>query len=158
MLVFAAAALAQPVLKVGVPPPLFSLQNLDGKTVSLNSYLANRVIILSFFASWSKSCQQEILFLQELATRYKQENLKIIGISYDRKLAELKGFVSNNNLCIDILPDTKLKTLKDFRILILPTLFVIDKSGNIHNIYVDFDENVKEAVSKEIAQLLNSSK
>jgi peroxiredoxin len=158
IIAFAAAALAQPVLKVGAVSPSFALQNLQGKTINLTRYLGNQVIILGFFASWSKSCQQEIGFLQELAAKHKGESLKIIGISYDRKIAELKGFVVNNNLSIEILHDEKLKTLKDFRILILPTLFVIDQGGNINNIFVDFDDNVKEAVFAETDKLLKPAK
>ena len=154
----ATSVVANPILKVGAASPSFVLQNLEGGTISLTRYLSNQVIILSFFASWSKSCQQEILFLQELASKHKKDNLKIIAISYDRKIDELKEFVRNTNLSIEILHDKKLKTLKDFRILILPTLFIIDKSGNINSIFVDFDDNVQEAVSKETDQLLKPSK
>jgi peroxiredoxin len=56
------------------------------------------------------------------------------------------------------LHDKKLETLKDFRILILPTLFVIDQSGNINSIFVDFDENVQKAVLTETEKLLKPSK
>lgn len=147
-------ALAKPVLKVGSPSPSFSLPNLNGKTVSLEEYLGKKVIVLSFFASWSKSCQEEILFLQDLHKKYRWKGVKVIGVSFDRKLKKLNSFVNENNIRFEILHDKKLKTLKDFRILIIPTLFVIDKEGNIKSIYVDFDKNVEKALSKEIQKLL----
>ncbi len=150
----AGPVLAKPVLNVGSISPPFELPDLDGKTVDLQDYLGNNVVVLSFFASWSKSCQQEIIFLEELSKKYNQNNLKIIAISYDRKLEDLKSFVSENNLSIKILLDKKLKTLKDYRILIIPTLFLIDRSGNIKSVYVDFDSNVEKAVSQEIEKLL----
>ena len=145
------SASAKPALKVGSPSPSFELPNLEGKTVSLSDYLGKKVIVLSFFASWSRSCQQEILFLQDLS---KNKGLKILGVSFDRKLKNLKSFINENTIGFEILHDKKLKTLKDFRILIIPTLFVIDKEGNIKSIYVDFDKNVKKAVSKEVQKLL----
>ncbi len=151
VLLLGISASAKPALKVGSPSPSFDLPNLEGKTVSLKDYLGKKVIVLSFFASWSKSCQQEILFLQDLS---KNKGLKILGVSFDRKLKNLKSFINENKIGFEILHDKKLKTLKDFRILIIPTLFVIDKEGIIKSIYVDFDQNVKKAVSKEVQKLL----
>ena len=151
----AVPALAKSALKTGSPPPKFSLPNLAGKKVGLEKYLGKKVIILSFFASWSKSCQKELLFLNKLAKKYQKSDLKIIGISFDKKLPELKSFLANNELTFDILRDKKLKTLRDYRILIIPTMFVIDKSGNLNNIYVDFDQNIEQALAKTIPKLLS---
>ncbi|MFH1684081.1 MAG: TlpA disulfide reductase family protein [Candidatus Margulisiibacteriota bacterium] len=145
------SATAKPALTTGSAPPLFSLSNLEGKTVSLDKHLGKKAIILSFFASWSKSCQQEISFLQELA---KNKKIEVLGISYDRKLNDIQALAAENKLNFNILHDKKLTTLKDYRILIIPTLFVIDQSGNISSVYVDFDKNVEEAVSAEIKKLL----
>jgi peroxiredoxin len=147
-------AFAKPGLKIGSPPPALSLPDLNGKTVELEDYLGKKVIVLSFFASWSRSCQEEILFLQELHQKYRWKGVKVIGVSFDRKLKKLESFINENNIRFELLHDKKLKTLKDFRILIIPTLFVIDKEGNVRSIYVDFDQNVKEAVSQEIKKLL----
>ena len=149
------SAVAKPALKVGSSSPSFSLKNIsNGKTVDLNWYLGKKPVILSFFASWSKSCQKEILFLQQLHEKYGYEKIKIIGISYDRKASKLLQFITANKLEFTIAHDKKLKTLKDFRILIIPTLFVIDKSGQIKSVYVDFDKNVEKAVATEIKKLL----
>ncbi|MEA3493689.1 MAG: TlpA disulfide reductase family protein [Candidatus Margulisiibacteriota bacterium] len=140
---------AKSALEIGSPPPELKL---------IEPYLGNRVIILNFFASFSKSCKGEAIFLQELSKKYGKKGLKVIGVSFDRKSKKLKQFIDENNLSYKIFHDKKLKTLKDYRILILPTLFVIDKPGNIKNIYVDFDKNVSEALSKEIKDLLAPSK
>ncbi|KPJ64865.1 hypothetical protein AMJ44_12000 [candidate division WOR-1 bacterium DG_54_3] len=150
----AVPAFAQPVLKIGSSPPSFTLSNLKGEIIYLDRYLGNNIILLSFFASWSKSCREEILFLKELDDQYRKKGLKIIAISFDRKLEKLQSLVDTHDLKFDVLHDKKLTTLKDFRILIIPTLFVIDGEGKIKSIYVDFDENVEKALSKEIQMLL----
>lgn len=149
------AATAKPVLKIGSPAPSFSLKNIDnGKAVDLDWYLGKKPVILSFFASWSKSCQKEIGFLQKLQDKYGAEKIKIIGISYDRRASKLKSYLAKNKLDFTIANDKKLKTLKDFRILIIPSLFVIDREGTIKSIYVDFDKNVEKAVSKELQKII----
>ena len=151
-------ALGKTALKIGEVCPSFELKNTAGKTVALNQYLGKSPIILSFFSSWSKSCKKEIEFLNTLADQYEKKNIVFIGISFDRKTKDLDSFLAKNKVSFEIIHDKKLKTLKDFRILIIPTLFVIDKEGNIKSIYVDFDKNVKEAVSKEVKKLLEPPK
>jgi len=154
VVLMATAVIAKPTLKIGSTAPSFKLPTLSGKTVDLDWSLGKRIVVLSFFASWSKSCQAEAAFLNDLAAKYNYNDVKIIGVSYDRKSEALRKYVSENKIRYTIVHDKKLKTLKDFRILIIPTLFVIDQQGKIKNIYVDFDKNVKEALALEIKQLL----
>jgi peroxiredoxin len=144
--------------EIGSPPPPFKLPDLNGRTVMLQDHLKKDAVLISFFTSWSKSCAEEISFLQSLSKKYKEKGLTVIGISFDRKAAELRSFASKNKIDFTILQDRKLQMLKDYRILIIPTLFVIDKEGNIKSIYVDFDQNVEKAVSEEIGRLLNPPK
>lgn len=132
----------------------FKLPALSGKTISLEQSLGSKLTILSFFASWSKSCKAEVDFLQDLHEKYGRKGIKIIGVSFDRKTKALKKFVEDQEITFAIAHDKKLKTLKDYRILIIPTLFVIDRRGIIQSIYVDFDKNVKEALTQEIKKLL----
>jgi peroxiredoxin len=131
----------------------FKLPTLSGKTISLEQSLGSKLTILSFFASWSKSCKAEIAFLEQLNKKYGSKGIKIIGVSFDRKTKALKQFVKDQEITFTIAHDRKLKTLKDYRILIIPTLFVIDRQGIIQSIYVDFDKNVKEALTQEIDKL-----
>ena len=147
------AAIAKPTLKIGSTAPSFKLPTLSGKTVDLDWSLGNRVIVLSFFASWSKSCQAEAAFMNDLAAKYSYNDVKIIGVSYDRKSEALSDYVAENKPSYTIVHDKKLRTLKDFRILIIPTLFVIDQAGKIRNIYVDFDKNVEQAVREDLKKL-----
>jgi len=153
-LALAFPCLAETDLKIGSPPPPFELPNLKNESFSLNHYLGKQITILAFFTSWSKSCQEEINFLKSLRDGEKDKKLEIFGISFDRKIKDLSRFVAENPIDFEILYDRKLATLKDYRIIIIPTLFIIGKDGNIINIYVDFDENVKAAIQRDINQLL----
>jgi len=155
VLAFSLPCLAGTNLKIGNPPPPFELPNLKNQVVSVDQFLGKEVTILSFFTSWSKSCQEEINFLKALWEQEKGKKLNILGISFDRKTNDLSTFLAQNQIGFDILHDKKLVTLKDYRIIIIPTLFVIDKNGKILNIYVDFDENVKAAIQRDIHQLLS---
>src|SRR3989339_746559 len=149
----ASAALAEPVVKPGDSTPVIKLQNTRGEMVKIHPSLGNKPTLLCFFASWSKPCQEEMAFLQTLAG----EKVNIYGVSFDRKLKDLKEFIAASKIDFEVVHDAKLKTINDYGVIILPSLFVMDYEGKITNIYADFDDNVKEAVTNELKTLTTPS-
>ena len=140
-------------LNIGDPVPALTLPSLQGKNVELSSLVGSKPTLIAFWTTWSKSCQAEISFLQSLENTYG-EKLNIIGISLDRKAADVEQFIAQNNITFTVLVDKKQKYLDDFRVLIIPTLFVVGKDGSLKNIYVDFEEGSKKSVSDEVRRLL----
>jgi len=116
--------------------------------INLDNLTEKGPVLISFFASWSNPCREEIIFLNEIAKKHK--DIKIIGIAFDRKLDKLEKFIKENKIDLTIIHDKKLKSIKEFKILIIPTMVLIDKNGKTVNTYVDFDKNVKEALDKEL--------
>jgi len=133
-----------PVL--GDPPPVLSLPNLEGKPINLSDF-SGKPIILTFFASWSKSCQQELADLQELSDQYAG-TLEVVTVSFDKKIKTLSEFVEQNKYTLNFLIDKKLTSLNKYAILIIPTTFCINREGKIDKIFVDYDENVKTAIAE----------
>jgi peroxiredoxin len=131
--------------------PSFTLPALSGGNFSAAQVFGRKAAIITFFASWSKPCQAELLWLKTLKDNDK---LMIIGIALDKKLDQLKTFVNTNAISFPILLDKKLTVLKEYQVLILPTTVVIDQSGNIAKLYVDFDDNIKAAVNQELTRIL----
>ena len=136
--------LAADLPALGDPPPALSLPTLDGKTVNLSDF-SGKNIILTFFASWSKSCQQELADLQELSNQYAG-TLEVVTVSFDKKIKTLSEFVEQNKYTFNFLIDKKLSSLNKYAILIIPATFCINRDGKIDKIFVDYDENVKTAI------------
>lgn len=131
--------------------PVFTLPALSGGNFSATQVLGHKAAIITFFASWSKPCQAELLWLKDLSSN---DRLAILGIALDKRLDQLKTFINTNAIPFPILLDKKLTTLKDYQVLILPTTVVVDQSGNITKLYVDFDDNIKTAVNQELTRIL----
>lgn len=140
---FAAATETAP--KVGLEAPALELSNLDGKAVSLQSYKENKKVILTFFASWSKSCQEELKTLRAVYAK-NNDRLEILAVSFDKKAKDLKAYLSKTALPFPVLYDKKLSTIDAFQILIIPTTFCINREGVIEKIFVDYDDNVNKAL------------
>ena len=80
----------------------FTLKDMDGRDVHLAS-LKGRPLIINFWATWCGPCKEEIPALIELAERYKDKQLTILGISIDDKPAELKKFAAEYKMNYPVL-------------------------------------------------------
>ncbi|MBU0574505.1 MAG: TlpA family protein disulfide reductase [Candidatus Margulisbacteria bacterium] len=124
--------------------PDLTLKDLSGKPFILSDNFNKDTVILVFFASWSKSCQNELEYLSTI------ENARVVAVAFDRNVDNLKEFIKEKEIKFTVLTDKKLISMNDFRLLIIPTTFVIDKNGKIKNIYVEFDDNVQKAIEADL--------
>ncbi|OGC36295.1 hypothetical protein A2311_01365 [candidate division WOR-1 bacterium RIFOXYB2_FULL_48_7] len=123
----------------------FSLPALDGKKVTLNDFLGKKPVIVTFFASWSDPCKKALKGLQEIQISH-EATVKIIAVSYDKKAKELKEFLAAADLPFAVVSDKKLSTADDYKILVLPTTYCINRDGKIDKVLVDYDANVKNSI------------
>jgi thiol-disulfide isomerase/thioredoxin len=66
----------------GTPAPDFTLETLDGKTVSLSS-LRGKAVLVNFWATWCGPCKIETPWLVEMQNQYGAQGLQIVGVAMD---------------------------------------------------------------------------
>lgn len=132
--------------------PQFTLDDINGKSVSLNDY-KGKVIILDFWATWCPPCREEIPDFIALQNEYGKKGLQIIGIAVDRDgIKSVKPFYENMGMNYPVLlTDGKVES-RYGGIRAIPTTFIIDKKGSIVKKYVGFQS--KAVFEKEIKELL----
>jgi cytochrome c biogenesis protein CcmG/thiol:disulfide interchange protein DsbE len=116
--------------------PQFSFTSLDGKTVAMKD-LANKVVIVDFWATWCGPCREEIPHLNELYAELKGQGLEIVGISMDTTgTDDVKDFAREFRIQYPIVMGDE-KVAESFGgILGLPTKFIVDRKGKIAKKYV----------------------
>lgn len=150
-LIAASSCIATAAPIIGSVVPDIFLPTLQNKTISISEF-CNKPTILVFFTSWSKTSAEEIKSLNKLYEEYNNKNIKILGISFDKKSEELSTFIKENKIKFDIVIDKKLKSIDKFAILIIPTTLTTSKDGKISNIFIDFDQNIEKALKSFISE------
>ncbi len=132
--------------------PSFTLQDLNGKQVSLSDF-KGKVVILDFWATWCPPCVKEIPHFIELYEQYKDQGFAIVGISVDSGgISVVKSFARKYQVNYPILMTDGRVDKAYGGIPSIPTTFVIDSAGNIRQKYIGYRE--KAVFEADIKALL----
>jgi thiol-disulfide isomerase/thioredoxin len=128
---------------VGKQAPAFTLEDLNGKKVSLSDF-QGKALLINFWATWCGPCKLETPWLVDLQKKYAGKDFAIIGIdsedddatpadkaAWARDKASVAKFVKEEQMTYPVLLGGDLlgKPYGDFDAM--PTSFYVDRSGKI---------------------------
>jgi peroxiredoxin len=130
-------------LQPGITAPDFTLRTTPDKSISLNQYRGNPVILVFYPADFSPVCGDEMTLFNELLPEFQRLNAEVIGISVDGVWCHL-AFSKEKNLKIPLLTDFEPKgeVAKKYGVyrqkdgIAERALFLLDKDGIIRYSYV----------------------
>ena len=121
----------QGAIQIGDKVPQFTATTFDGQTFDSRQY-AGKVLLVNFWASWCKPCEQEARDLEAAYQHYRPENQVIfLGLAYvdtePNSLAYLKKFgITYSNA-----PDLATRVSQMFRVRGVPETYIIDRQGRL---------------------------
>lgn len=135
--------------------PDFEVETTTNKTISLSQF-RGQVVLLDFWASWCKPCQQEFPFLADLYRKNKAKKFTVLAVNLDEHEGNMKKFLSKMKWMglFPIIPDPKgiIPTL--YKIDRMPTTILIAPDGEIRYRHGGFDNSHKEELLRELELLL----
>ncbi len=116
---------------VGSKAPEFTLPDLNGMKVSLQSFLG-KIVYLDFWASWCRPCLAEIPASEKLKKYFEGKEVVFINISIDEdeaawRMSQEKNQISGINL---LCKNNESNMAKKYQVSTIPSYFLIDKKGN----------------------------
>jgi peroxiredoxin len=143
-------------IKAGKTAPDFKLVGADRKTYSLKEALGKNLTVLAFYKDTCPTCQLAVPFIERIYQAYKDKGLTLWGIEQDDQ-ARSSEFSQAYGLTFPVLVDqANYKVSYAYGIDTVPTLFLVDKSGEIFLTSVGFVKDELTQVSKKIAQKLGT--
>ncbi|MCP4678403.1 MAG: TlpA family protein disulfide reductase [Deltaproteobacteria bacterium] len=138
----------------------FALKDVDGRTHALSDYLGDKVIVLSFWATWCEPCKKEMTGLQKLYEEHADKGLIILSISMDEPeyQGEVRPFVKQRGFTFPVLLDTESLVTNQFNPRrSAPYNMIISRQQKTvwsHEGYVPGDEQKLEAAILDALDLL----
>lgn len=116
------------------PVPSFTLKGLDGQTYQVGGP-RDKPLMINFWASWCGPCHEEAPDLKQVYERYKDKfDLYAVNVTKGDRVEDVRGFVNRYGVSFPVLLDDQGKTAEMYRILFVPTSFLIDKQGVLRDV------------------------
>jgi len=112
----------------------FTLGILSGENVRLEG-LHGKIVVLSFWASWCKPCQEELAVIQKLHEQLAPKGVAFLGID-DESPETVEDFVKAHGYTFPMLLDRDDAVHGLYGVRFAPTTVVIDRKGKIAAHYV----------------------
>lgn len=151
------------MLSINTQAPDFSLNDKNGKVVSLKDFRGKKVILYFYARDNTPGCTKQALGFAEHYRQLSEKDAVVIGISKDSEASHQK-FASQHQLPFILLSDPDLTVIKLYDVWkekklygktsmgVLRTTYIIDENGLI----ISADDRVKAATNAEaILEFLN---
>ena len=149
------------IMNIGEYAPDFTLQDKDGKTVSLSDFKGRKVVLYFYPKDNTPGCTRQAIGFAENYNEFQKRNITVIGISKDSVESHVK-FAEKNNLPFILLSDPELKAIQDYGVWqekklygkvsmgVVRTTFIINEEGIIQEIMrkVKPDTNAADVLAK----------
>lgn len=133
---------------------LFSGYEYDGQAEIHFDDFRGKVVVINFWASWCKPCEQEAAELQQAWTYYQPTGEVIfLGVDYVDTEPEALVYLKKYRITYPNGPDLGTKVSQLFRIKGVPETYFIDKTGTLRYVQVGPFSSVSQ-IQQQIDPLL----
>ena len=137
-IVFAVLMLSEPTpdpIRPGQVAPLFELPLLDGGSISLEK-LRGRVVVLNFWATWCKPCEDEMPAMQRLHAALAGLEFELVAVSVDASRDDVAKYRERLGLTFPIALDPEKRVSDAYQSHRYPESYLIDREGRILSRYI----------------------
>ena len=148
------------MLESGMNAPDFTLQDKDGRSVSLSDFRGKKVVLYFYSKDNTPGCTRQACAFAGAYSAFKEKDIAVIGISKDSTSSHQK-FAEKYSLPFILLSDTELTAINAYGVWkekklygkvsfgVVRTTFIIDENGVIERVMknVKPDTNAAEILA-----------
>ncbi|TET36032.1 MAG: TlpA family protein disulfide reductase [Anaerolineales bacterium] len=134
-------------IRVGDRVPNLVLSTFDGDEIDFAD-LRGQIVVVNFWASWCKPCEQEAVELEQAYQLYKDQGVVFLGVDYVDTETEARAYLAKFGITYPNGPDLGTRISQAFRMLGVPETYIIGPDGRLAAVkigpYLSLDEIVNQ--------------
>lgn len=134
-------------IRVGDRVPDLVLSTFEGDEIDFAD-LRGQIVVVNFWASWCKPCEQEAVELEQAYQLYKDQGVVFLGVDYVDTETEARGYLAKFGITYPNGPDLGTRISQAFRTLGVPETYIIGTDGRLAAVkigpYLSLDEIVNQ--------------
>lgn len=140
--------------------PSFSLNDVSGKLVVLDSLIKKGPVIMSFWALWCKMCVKELDALKTYYPEIESLGVNFLAISLDRAKSknEVKSFAAGHKWKYRVVLDPENKLRKSYNVQVMPSLFIVDQNKKIVFTHQGYKPGDEKKIMEKVRELVKKCK
>jgi cytochrome c biogenesis protein CcmG/thiol:disulfide interchange protein DsbE len=118
-------------VSIGQKTPAFTLTTFDGQQIGPTE-MAGKVVLVNFWASWCKPCEQEAADLEEAWQYYQpRDDVLFLGIAWTDTESASLAYIQKFDITYPNGPDLGTTISQAYRTTGVPETYIIDKNGKL---------------------------
>ncbi len=118
-------------IQIGDAVPPFALTTFEGNQIKTTD-LAGKVIVVNFWASWCKPCEQEAADMEKAWQFYKARgDVVFLGVDWVDTEPEAMGYINKFKITYPNGPDLRTAISQIFRLKGVPETYFIGRDGTL---------------------------
>ena len=137
--------------------PDFTLETTEGERFRLSDHVGEKVIVMSFWATWCQPCMAELPRLDEIYQDEKDNGLLIIAVAMDEPgtMAQVAPTAARLGLTMPVVLDADQRAVRLYnRSRDAPRTVVIDRAGRIVRSSAGYNPGDEDKLRVEVQGLL----
>ena len=134
--------------------PNFSLRSLNNEMVVLDSLTSKGIVIVGFWATWCKSCVQELDAWKKLSKEFKDITFVAINEDGPRTRVKVPLMVKAHKWEFLILYDEDKKVMTQFQVQPIPHTFIISRDRELLYQHIGFAKKDEEILRHKLKSML----
>lgn len=115
---------------IGRRAPAFALTLFDGGSFDLEAH-RDKVVVVSFWASWCVPCREEAPLLEAAWRAYRDRGVVFVGVNVQDQEASARQFIKEFGLSFPNGPDPGSRIAVDYGVYGIPEVFFVGRDGRI---------------------------
>jgi len=151
-----AGSTTPPAIDRGVPAPDFALHSLAGDGIVDLDSLRGKVVLVNFWATWCKPCEDEMPAMERLHRALAGSDFELVAISVDDDRALVESFVERLGLTFPVLLDPDKEAARAYQTFRFPESLLVGRDGVIVERYIGSKDWDASAYVARIRRLVDA--